>query len=449
MWFVPDGPEIPDVLVSAQEQGTVLFVCGAGASMTAGLPSFRCLAQSVYRELGEDWDLHHAEREVMRKDGQLEGQYDRMLRSLERRLAASDVRGEQGMRRRIRQAIEAALALPSATDLPNHLALLQLSRDEEGRPRLLTTNFDPLFERAWHQARQPAIPSYAGPAMPRPGTGGFDGVLHLHGRVADTNLDLAGTDLVLNSAEFGEAYLRSGWAARYVYDLARAYTLVLVGYQADDPPMRYLLEVLEADRARYPDLKTVYAFAPATDGDEDLQRALWNAKGIEPVLYRSENPRDHSILYDTLQVWRDYAVSPTGWREQRLRTIVATDPHAGNAKNIGDAAALLMHGDAANLLAKILPGADWWAPLATHAALRDRGDVLGLWIAGRLDDPEMLRACAASQPRDVRAYQHLRMVFDLDRADIQPALAKGWRLLVQAGLASHQGRASESYGLLS
>jgi len=95
MQFVPDGPEIPDVLVSAQEQGTVLFVCGAGASMTAGLPSFRRLAQSVYCRLGEDWNLHHAEREVMRKNGQLAGQYDRMLRSLERRLAASDVRGER------------------------------------------------------------------------------------------------------------------------------------------------------------------------------------------------------------------------------------------------------------------------------------------------------------------------------------------------------------------
>lgn len=414
MQFVSEGPEVPDVLVSAQERGAVLFVCGAGASMTAGLPSFRTLAQGVYDRLGQDWNLHHAEREVMRKGGQFEGQYDRMLRSLERRLAASDVRGEQGMRRRIRAAIEAALELPSATDLPNHLALLELSRDEEGRPRLLTTNFDPLFERAWQQAGHPALPSHAGPAMPRPGTGAFDGVLHLHGRVADASLSLPGTDLVLNSAEFGEAYLRSGWAARYVYDLARAYTLVLVGYQADDPPMRYLMEVLEADRARYPDLRAVYAFAPATKGEDDIQRALWNAKGIEPVLYRSGDPSDHSTLYDTLRVWRDYAVSPSGWREQRLRNILATDPKAGNARNVREASALLSHGDAGNLLVKILPGAEWWAPLTAHAAMQDRGDVLGLWLAGRLDDPEILRACAASQPRDVRAYQHVRMVLDLD-----------------------------------
>jgi hypothetical protein len=44
--------------------------------------------------------------------------------------------------------------------------------------------------------------------------------------------------LVLSSANFGEAYMRSGWASRLVYDLLRRYTLVLVGYSADDPPMR-------------------------------------------------------------------------------------------------------------------------------------------------------------------------------------------------------------------
>ena len=96
--------------------------------------------------------------------------------------------------------------------------------------------------------------------MPQPKVSGFAGVLHLHGRLADAGLDLKETDLVLTSAEFGDAYLRSGWASRYVYDLVRTHALVLVGYQADDPPMRYLLEALEADRERYPDLQQVYAF---------------------------------------------------------------------------------------------------------------------------------------------------------------------------------------------
>ena len=154
------------------------------------------------------------------------------------------------------------------------LALLALSRDAEGQIRLLTTNFDTIFERAWFDQKKSPIASHAGAAMPQPKASGFSGVLHLHGRLADSRpeLGLAETNLILTSAEFGDAYLRSGWASRYVYDLVRAYTLVLVGYQADDPPMRYLLEALETDRERFPDLQKVYAFASCAPGVEDRTR---------------------------------------------------------------------------------------------------------------------------------------------------------------------------------
>ena len=184
----------------------------------------------------------------MLQGGLLEGQYDRVLRCLERRLAACNNPHHAGMRGRMRAAVQEVLAPPQDADLTNHLALLDLSQNSEGRTRILTTNFDTMFERAcFDRARMP-IDSHAGPAMPRPKVSGFAGVLHLHGRLADAKLGLEETDLVLTSAEFGDAYLRSGWASRYVYDLVRTHTLILVGYQADDPPMRYLLEALEADQ---------------------------------------------------------------------------------------------------------------------------------------------------------------------------------------------------------
>jgi hypothetical protein len=269
--FVANGPEVPVELIAAQERGETLFICGAGISRTVGLPLFRGLAKGVYRSLGEDWNLHPAERYGMER-----AEYDRVLRSLERRLATSGLPGAQGMRRRIRAAIRDGLAPPSDADLTNHLALLRLSRDDEGRSRLLTTNFDTLFERAWWEAHKEAIASHAGPAMPQPKIDSFGGVLHLHGRLADNRpeLRLEDTGLILTSSEFGDAYLRSGWATRYVYDLVRAYTVVMVGYQADDPPVRYLLEALEADRERYPDLHQVYAFVPAQIGDYEKQQAL-------------------------------------------------------------------------------------------------------------------------------------------------------------------------------
>jgi NAD-dependent SIR2 family protein deacetylase len=232
MRLLPDGPDVPDDLVAAQERGQTIFVCGAGVSRTIGLPLFNGLVKGIYKELGEDWGLHPAEREGMERR-----EYDRVLRCLERRLIASDLRRQRGMRERIRSAVRNALSPPDNAELANHLALLGLSRDAEGRTRVLTTNFDTVFERAWFEQYQTCIPSHAGAAMPQPKVSNFEGVLHLHGRLADARaeLELKETDLVLTSAEFGDAYLRSGWASRYVYDLVRTHTLVLVGYQADAP----------------------------------------------------------------------------------------------------------------------------------------------------------------------------------------------------------------------
>ena len=196
MRFTSDGPEIPDSLVREQEHGNIVFVCGAGVSMTAGLPSFGALVQGIYDRLGEDWHLHHAEREVMLPQGRMARQYDRALRSLERRVEAHDVRRASGLRRKIRNAVDEQLMPAADADLSNHLALLELSRGSDNTSRLLTTNFDPLFERSWNAAKGSWLPSYAGAAMPRQGTAAFEGTLHLHGRCGDPQLGLEGTDLV-------------------------------------------------------------------------------------------------------------------------------------------------------------------------------------------------------------------------------------------------------------
>ncbi len=50
--FLSDGlPAIPERLLLAHARGEVLFICGAGISMPAGLPDFRELVLGVYQEL--------------------------------------------------------------------------------------------------------------------------------------------------------------------------------------------------------------------------------------------------------------------------------------------------------------------------------------------------------------------------------------------------------------
>jgi hypothetical protein len=301
MKFLENSPDIPDDLIHAVTDGDVVFLCGAGVSRGVGLPSFQTLTDQVYRRLGETRKNEAAERVAYRRR-----EYDRVLRSLEKRthIPRTDSR--------VRAVVAEILSPPADPDLSRHLSLLYLSRDRTGRPRLLTTNFDTLFERAAQQAGLPFM-SHAGKAIPRPGAPRDHGILHLHGRLEDRDLNLEESDLILTSADFGDAYLRDGWASQYVEDRMRLNTIILVGYAAEDSALRLLLETLDADRDRFRDLKKIYAIEKRTDDSA----SLWNAKGIEPL----EFP-DHDAIYLSLAEWAQYVRDPNVYGRGRVQAIL-------------------------------------------------------------------------------------------------------------------------------
>ncbi|QCI79780.1 hypothetical protein E6W36_10255 [Hankyongella ginsenosidimutans] len=89
----------------------------------------------------------------------------------------------------------------------------------------------------------------------------------MHGRLRKPEVGVA-SGYVISSADFGRAYLSEGWATRFVKALRERYTIVLLGYRAEDPPMRYLLEGLNAaDGVSYN--SPIYAF---TQGDEGMRK---------------------------------------------------------------------------------------------------------------------------------------------------------------------------------
>jgi len=274
MQFRQDGADIPGDLINAVVRGDAVFLCGAGVSKRVGLPLFDDLTERVYGHIGETRAEAPAERHAFAR-----GEYDRVLRSLEKRTLLPRAQS------RVRTAVAALLQPPNNVEFLDHLALLELSRNADGRPRLITTNFDTLFERAAAAGGFQDSPSHAGKAVPRPGGANDEGILHLHGRLADGTLGLAETDLILTSADFGDAYLRDGWASRYVEDRMRLNTLVLVGYAAEDPAMRLLLETLDADRERFRDLKDIYAIERQSEGSA----SIWRAKGINRRKLGSES----------------------------------------------------------------------------------------------------------------------------------------------------------------
>ena len=94
MQFITDGPDIPDELLQAHEEGRVVFFCGAGISYPAGLPGFKGLVEQIYRLSGTA--LTDIEREAFER-----GQFDATLDLLERRLP--------GQRLTVRRALANAL----------------------------------------------------------------------------------------------------------------------------------------------------------------------------------------------------------------------------------------------------------------------------------------------------------------------------------------------------
>jgi hypothetical protein len=241
---------IPERLLLAHARGEVLFICGAGVSLPAALPDFRRLVLDVYAALDSgayavldkipggtcnQWETDCktlTDRQAAEIKRFIGGDYDVVLGMLERRL---DDRPHGDSR--VRSEVAKRLAL-SVKPAPIHRALLRLA-DRGGITTIVTTNFDLLLEAA---ARSIGVraQTYSLGAIPRPThRTDFSGVLHIHGALEKAKQ--RHSELVLSDRDFGEFYLRRRVVPDFIYDAARLFNLVLVGYSANDPPMRYLL----------------------------------------------------------------------------------------------------------------------------------------------------------------------------------------------------------------
>lgn len=308
--FSNDGPDFPDEFVDAILGGEVVFLCGTGVSAPQ-MPGFRSLVERTYEALS-------VEKTESEQRAFAEDRYEEVLGSLSRRLSDPYA---------VTRKVSEILRVPEKPILHQHCTILRLSRDLDNRISVVTTNFDTLLERAAADmlGETPTIGSFAGQALPAPGSPSFAGIIHIHGLLRDHKLDLEQTPLVLTSADYGDAYLRSGWASRFLFDLARCKAIILVGYSAKDAPVRYFLNVLEADRARFPDLKPVYAF---DSYERDPEEAIlpWGTLAVVALPYskinRDSGKHDHSPLWRDLAELAEIVDRPKRSRRERARTIL-------------------------------------------------------------------------------------------------------------------------------
>ena len=79
MQFIANGPDIPDELLQAHEEGKVVCFCGAGISYPAGLPGFGGLVNKIYKSIG-------VKPSIIEQEANDKNQFDAVLDLLERRI---------------------------------------------------------------------------------------------------------------------------------------------------------------------------------------------------------------------------------------------------------------------------------------------------------------------------------------------------------------------------
>ena len=360
MRFLPEGPNIPDELLEERDSGNVVFLCGAGVSYPAGMPDFLGLAKYVIKELGTPQDAPSREMLSMWEDEHIptgaRPSLDQIFNLLQQEYQPAE----------IDDLIAKRLKTKPRTSLAAHETILRLSSSADRKPQVVTTNFDLLFEKAANRN----VRAHVAPALPDlAGMQSLDGIVYLHGRLNHRIKRGDGRhDLVVSSSDFGRAYLAEGWATRFVRDLLDQYIVVLLGYSASDPPVRYLLQGLHTRgrgrRAR------LFTFDSGTE--EDVQHR-WRDSGVQALAYLSTGA-DHSVLWNTLSAWAERADHPLAWRQEVVK-LARKGPRNLSPHERGQVASLVRSDAGAKLFADADPPApgEWLCVFDHHVRYGDIG----------------------------------------------------------------------------
>jgi len=294
MRFYADGPNIPDSLLEQRDQGKVVFFCGAGVSKNEGLDTFEELTQAVinYFDPPEYFDSYESFYHQYKTQNL--PVLDQVFYFLHEEFGRDEVN---------RFVAKRLTSSPSNTP-KSHENILRISSNFDGKPQVVTTNFDHLFESSLSSD----IPIYEAPSLPNLDlTGSVSGITYLHGKLkspAESN-----HNYVLSSADFGRAYLSQAWATEFVQSLLANYTVVLLGYQAEDPPIKYLLQGLKHQNSNKEHL--IYAFYVA---ETDNTESKWHDKGVIPIVSNGL-----SELWDSIDAWAKRADDSRLWQTETLK----------------------------------------------------------------------------------------------------------------------------------
>ena len=266
-----EGVDIPEELLKASFDGTLVVFAGAGVSMQqpVGLPSFNALLDRVKEAV----DLTHKVRKRRSKYDSSDNEV--YIETPEQYLSLLE-RHKPAMRFTCAHLLDAD---NQTTEL--HRALTRVFPDDKSI-RVVTTNFDTCFELAFEEGKH-SVPLYSAPALPLGDD--FNGLVHLHGCISEPE------SMVLTAQDYGRAYVSRGWAARFLVDLFKSHTVLFVGYSCGDSLVDYLTRSISSEIDG-----NAFVLCRQSDGIEE-----WEMRGIKPVLYQ-----EHDDLPGVIRCWANY-----------------------------------------------------------------------------------------------------------------------------------------------
>ena len=290
--------EFNDEIIKALLNDNLVIFAGAGVSMRepSSLPSFKDLLRGIETYFQVIKSPNESADQFL---GRLETQDHKIRAYIVNQLAGSN---------------------------PNqlHSDLLDI-RARGAEPKLVTTNFDRLFEEtAKGKELQSSARVYSAPALP-PG-GRFAGIVNIHGTV-----DLP-DDMVLTDADIGRAYLEERWALEFLQSLFRTQHVLFIGYSHEDPIVQYLARAMPA--GNNPARRFILTHQQAA-----LEKN-WNSLGIEPILYRLGENGNHDEAAEAIAELAEYQRrSPSTWRQLIAQTVSQPSPPVdASSLNIADRA---------------------------------------------------------------------------------------------------------------
>ena len=290
--------EFNDELVEALLNDKLVIFAGAGVSVEkpSSLPSFKDLLSRIETYFQVTKNCNETADQFL---GRLETQEYKIRAYIVNQLAGS-------------------------TPNPLHSNLLDI-RARGAEPKLVTTNFDRLFE-ATVKGRELRSSGrvYSAPALP-PG-GRFAGIVNIHGTI-----DLP-DDMVLTDSNIGRAYLKEGWALEFLQGLFRTQHVLFVGYSHQDPIVHYLARAMPTDNN--PARRFIL-----THQHSALDRN-WNSLGIEPILYRLGKDDNHDEAAEAIAELAEYQRrAPSTWRQLIAQRVSQPSPPVdASSLNIADRA---------------------------------------------------------------------------------------------------------------